>query len=256
MQRIVVVSAAVALLLTSVRPSQAAIEFDKNVTNNAIFGSGNANGGFTIERANGVELGLRAKVRFPTPLNVFNSNGDGTYDHAGGTQPPDRALWSFEWSINSDYLGVSGLNLDDLTYEIRLDYDAGLGTNFQTFDPINVAFADHSIGDNSTAQGAGAEAAHGAGYLSLIANNNLAQNSWQLNFFDSVLFPFDPNVAGTYDFELEAYLRGDSVASTRIQVLVDGGAAVPEATTFAVWSVLGLCGGGLAWRAKKKQPTA
>ena len=32
--------------------------------------------GWTNQR---VRAGLRAKVRFPVPLNVFNSNGDGTY---------------------------------------------------------------------------------------------------------------------------------------------------------------------------------
>ena len=65
----------------------AVVSFDQNVTSNAIFGSGNANGGFTVDRSNGVELGLRCKVRFNAsnaPENTFNSNDDGTYSFAAG----------------------------------------------------------------------------------------------------------------------------------------------------------------------------
>ena len=51
---------AVALCLLALSSSaQAALQYDQNVTNNVIFGSGNANGSFTTDRASGVELGLR-----------------------------------------------------------------------------------------------------------------------------------------------------------------------------------------------------
>jgi hypothetical protein len=50
--------------------------FDQNVAPEVIFGSGNANGSFTNNQTGSVELGLRAKVRYPTPMNTFNSNGD------------------------------------------------------------------------------------------------------------------------------------------------------------------------------------
>lgn len=68
-------------------PAHAVISFDQNVTSNAIFGSGNANGGFTVDRSNGVELGLRSKVSFNASNaseNTFNSNDDGTYSFAAG----------------------------------------------------------------------------------------------------------------------------------------------------------------------------
>ena len=75
---------------------------------------GTLNGGFTVDRRNDIELGLRGKLRFNDinlPQNTFNSNGDGTYTFAAGLPPTgfgfasgstSTALWNFEWSINSD----------------------------------------------------------------------------------------------------------------------------------------------------------
>ena len=237
--------AALAVLAASL-PANAAVTFDADVTNNAIYGSGNANGGWTIDRNNalGLELGLRAKVRYDVsddqPKNIFNSNGDGTYSHvAGGGPAPnqDRARWNFEWSINTNYTGMSGLNLNDLTYSLSLDYNPGNGTTFEIFDPINLpagVFADHSIGTNATGEGMGVEATNVATYLALIDANNLAQNSWNLAFFDNPP-PFDPTIDGTYDFILSAFDASGQVGSTRIQVIVGAGATdVPEPATGAL----------------------
>lgn len=55
---------------------------DADVTPDVIFGDGNANGGFSVSRSNGIEIGLRGKLRFDdtnNPRNIFNSNGDGSY---------------------------------------------------------------------------------------------------------------------------------------------------------------------------------
>lgn len=229
-----------AILTAGFAAPASAVIFDQNVTNNAIFGSGNTNGSYTVDRANGIELGLRGKLRFNAanaPENTFNSNGDGTYSFDAGLPPlgfgfapgsTSTAVWNFEWSINTDFDGSSGLNLDDLVYTLDIDFDPGIGVNFQSFDLINVAFADHSIGDNSTAQGAGTEAANGAAYVALIASNNLAQNSWNMEFFDNGAFPFDGRVNGIYDIRLSAGLAGAApLASTDIQILV----GVPEPGT-------------------------
>ncbi|MGB6037256.1 MAG: HYR domain-containing protein, partial [Cryomorphaceae bacterium] len=176
------------------------LAFDQNTTSDILFGDGNDNGAFTLANNGSIELALRAKVRFPSPANTFNSNGDGSYNHAvgvfgsGGVQ----SGWNFEWSVNTDADGASGLKLDDLTYEIGIDYDPTDGVNFVEFDPINQPFADHAIGDNSTANGAGAVAVDPASYASLIAANNVAQNSWRNNFFGA----FDGNVDGRYEVYL------------------------------------------------------
>lgn len=94
----------------------------------AIFGSGNANGAWTVDESDGVELGLRGKLRFNAsnvPENTFNSNGDGTYSFAPGTPPtgfsfdpnsPTSPVWNFEWSVNTDVNNnPPQTTLDDLT---------------------------------------------------------------------------------------------------------------------------------------------
>src|SRR6056297_387646 len=63
-----------------------------SVTPDIIFGDGNDNGSFTVDRSNNIEIGLRAKLRYNlagVPENTFNSNGDGTYSfNAAEGNPP------------------------------------------------------------------------------------------------------------------------------------------------------------------------
>lgn len=228
--------AAVALGMASSAP--AAIEYDQDVTPDLINGSGNDNGAFTTDRDNGVELGLRGKLRHNAsgnPENTFNSNGDGTYTFNVGVAPGQSlptAEWSFEWSINTDYLGTSGLNLNDFNYVLGLDTDPGLGTSFITFDPIHdvnpgtgTVQWDHAMGDNSTGNGGGVSISNSsndaAGYATNIDTYNVAQQSWKPHWF---IPGFDPNVEGTYDFYLAAFDgNGAQVARTDIQI----GAVVP-----------------------------
>jgi hypothetical protein len=223
--------------------SASALEFDQDVTNEAIFGGGNDNGAFTTDRAAGVEVGLRAKLRHDATGqadNIFNSDGNGGYVFEAGVAPTQSfptAVWSFEWSVNSDYDGTSGLDLDDLTYTLGMTSTTGAFITMA--DPINVAYADHSIGTNATGNGAGVEAADATEYASLIAGNNLAQNSWKPHWFAT---GFDPTEAGTYTFELTAYNGGTPVASTNIDVIV-----TPEPGSLAL---LGL--GGLAMLRRRR----
>ncbi len=217
----------------------AVVQYDQDVTPDIIFGSGNLNGSFTTDRRNGIEIGLRGKLRFNAlnlPENTFNSNSNGTYNFNPGNvtgfgfdMPPNNTPeWSFEWSVNTDFDGSSGMKLIDFTYEMGLDFDPGPGTNFLIFDnitpsPPEVPFYDHAIGDNTTANGAGTSAGDAAGYLTLLENNNVAQNSWNYEFFDngSPFSGFDPTVDGNYIIYLLARnLDGDIVARVEIQILV------------------------------------
>lgn len=234
-----------ALVLAGGVSSSSALVFDQDVTPDVIFGSGNDNGAFTIDQSNGVELGLRAKLRHNasgSPENTFNSNGDGTYSFNAGvapTQSSPTAEWSFEWSINTDYGGSSGWSLDDLAYSLSLDKDPSLGTGFSAFDPINLPYADHAIGDNTTGNGSGQVAADAAAYSGLIAANNVAQNSWKAHWFFGP--DFDPTVDATYDIMLGAFDGDTQVAETHIQVIVGegGSSSVPDAGGTLLLSAVG-----------------
>lgn len=236
--RVVVVSA----FLCST--AQATLLYDQNINPDVIFGSGNANGAFTTNSQNSIELGLRAKLRFGSNNladNIFNSNGDGTYSFDNIAPPlgygfapnsPSTAIWNFEWSINSNVDG-SGVNLNGLSYLIQIDYDPSLSTQFLSFDPINTLFADHGIGDNTTGNGGGSKATDEASYAALIGNNNVAQNSWNMEFFDGGAFSFLNTDDGVYDFVLSAFnANGALLASTSIQVISgDGATQVPVPAT-------------------------
>jgi hypothetical protein len=228
-------------LLAASTSASAVVTFDQTIT--AIFGNGNADTNWTADLTAGVELGLRAKQRHPA-ANVFNSGGDGTYTHALGTPPAGQVSWNFEWSID---VTAATIQLDDLTYRIDIDYDPGIGTNFQSFDPIIQAFADHSIGTSATANGAGVEATSAANYISLISANSKAQNSWNLGFFDDGTHAL-PLGDGQFSFVLSAFDSGGGlVASTSMEVIAGAGAPVPEPETLALLA-LGLAGVGLTRR--------
>ncbi len=250
------------ILIGMTTSANASIMFDQNVTPDVIFGSGNANGNFTVDQNNGVELGLRAKQRFPK-ANTFNSNRDGTYSFsagAGGSGSP-TPLWSFEWSINTDFSNSVSRQLNDLTYLLQIDFDPGAGTNFLSFDlitpgsvipwttPIPVPFFDHAIGNNSTDNGGGTKGTL-ANYVGLLDTNNVAQNSWRMDFFNSAPFDnFDPTTQGTYDFILSASDNSGELANTNIQVIVGPPVPVPSAMLLMGTGLLGLIG----WNYRKSK---
>jgi hypothetical protein len=220
----------------------AGVEFDQNVTPDAIFGSGNDNGAFTTARRRGVEIGLRGKLRFNAagqPENTFNSNGDGTYSFnniVAPTRPFPTPEWNFEWSINTDFAGTTGRKLGDLRYELGMDGDPGVGTSFLSFDPIYLGpngCADHSLGTNLTGNGGGTEfvcPGDFAAYQAELGTANVAQNSWRFTFFPlGALAGFDPTVAGVYDIYLLARRPGGKVvARSDIRILVGLPAGLPK----------------------------
>ncbi len=230
MKRLCGLVATISMLGTS--SAMAVIAFDANVTNNAIFGSGNGNGFWTTDTANNVELGLRAKVRW---AGIYNSNIDGTYNHDTGISSGSAAKWNYEFSINVNQNGSSGLTLSDYHIALSIDIDPSEGVSWITFDPTT-AWADNSYGDNSTAQSSGIEP--GAFTNTELLNTwSLVQNSQNLGWAP---IAFDPNLDATYDFKLSAIqVTGAPGAETSMRVIVGkGGRPVPDSAATA--SLLGL----------------
>jgi len=236
-----------------------------SVNPDVIFGTGNGNGSFTINNLAGeggnVEIGLRAKQRFPA-AGIYNYDGIDTYTFQAGRAPngnptTSRPLWNFEWSINTDLSGQSGTKLSDLTYNLRLDSDPSAIASFgPAYDPINVLYADHAIGDNATGNGGGAVAPKFGGivtaasvgiYTDLINNNNVAQNSWSMHWFSPL---FDPTVAGTYRIILDAFdPNGGLFASSGINVVVSAVPLPPSMVLFGA-AIIGL---GVMTRRRKQK---
>lgn len=251
--------------------AHAALLFDQNVNPGVIFGSGNANGAFTVSKDGGIELGLRGKLRHDAmgqPQNTFNSDGAGNYLFAAGsapTQSAQTAVWSFEWSVNVDPSGTSGKSLDDYTYELLLDIDPSAGVSFLVFDPIrggNPGIGgqvcwDHATGSNATTAATKQVANCGPGnalnrvadYAALLAANNVAQNSWKPHWF---IPGFNPNTNGVYTLSLAARdaVSGFFVGATDINIIVGAGAAVPLPGSLAL-AGLGLVLAGVGARARR-----
>lgn len=229
-----------------------------DVNPGVIFGSGNANGSFTVGTGGGVEIGLRAKTRYNSggaPENTFNWDGGNTYtfNPSNGNPPADRAMWNFEWSINSDVSDSTGNDLNDFIYEMALFKVGADGTDLAdalVFDPINTLYGDHSIGDNTTTSATDTIAGDPGAYAALIASSNVAQNSWNYGFFNGsgagVLEGIDPSAAGQYIIRLTALDGSGVVASSEILVNV---VPVPPAALAG----LGLLGGLIGVRVVRRR---
>jgi len=212
-------------------------EFDSTVSPDYFLGSGNENSNFTVSRAGGIEIGLRAKLRFNEadgnrPANFFNSNGDGSYNFQARNVVgeaglpawwvfPESPEWSFEFSINSDTSGADARPVGDLTYELSLDQDPSLGADFFSFDPINLPYADHFFGTSTTLDGTDETVAGSAEqYAGYLQSKTVAQQAWNYAFFLDYLPRFSASAIGVYDIALTAFDSGEPIASVTIRVLV------------------------------------
>lgn len=132
--------------------AQASTLFDANLAspNASAFpgwydGTGNPNGGFTVDSQNGIELGLRVKLR--QDPNVIDSPTD-IYAVPAGPQPSSlsHAAWNYEFSIDLEPNGVGTLTLADISASLTIT-DVTTGAT-ATINPLTYWNDDAGFGSS------------------------------------------------------------------------------------------------------------
>jgi hypothetical protein len=162
-----------ALSLTSfVSSASAVVTFDQNLTSGWTQGTGTSNGHFTVDtEADGVELGLRASLRFVGPITPTGNIYTAPAGNSSG-----RALWNFEFSINpGTLLGTHSL--------LTITGPGGV-----------LAFNPQLIPDNTPVGGPLYQNSENLAFAFLGGPIN-----------------FNPNVSGIYTFDLKLFSANDQL---------------------------------------------
>jgi hypothetical protein len=206
---------------------------DAEVTPDTIFGNGNSNGFFTCQRTESIEVCIRAKQRGPIPQNPDGtySNDDGSFTVPSGGYAADlpsptinRAVWSYDWSVNVDWQETTGDVLGDYVLMLSIDADPSCDTCYANFFPLTttptVPALPGFFGDNNTPndggntvlsvvqailQGGGTPDP-GAIFQELLDTSNIVQQSsnpsFNTGFFGTGLEFFDFDQEGVYNLAL------------------------------------------------------
>ncbi len=170
------------------------------ITPDVIFGAGNDNEAWTVSTAGNIEVGLRAKERFAP---VYNKAGN-VYTQQAGSTGDGGALWNFEWSVNLDTTAGPASIFDspwsDYLSVLTISTDTGAGPGSIQI-PTALAILNY-YGDNTTANGDGDyKTIFGAN----LAGQYVEQNSLNIGLAPVSLLGYDPDLTGTYTFELAVY---------------------------------------------------
>jgi hypothetical protein len=193
-----------------------------SATNNASWydGTGNPQGGWTVDSSNGIEIGLRAKYR---GVNAVIDTPNNVYQVAAGVQSgTSNALWNYEFSIDLQPNGVGSLTIADIENFSTLTVDDLTTGVSHTILLANLAGDDSGFGTTNGNTGpdriseSSDPAAFAAGWGAQNSENP-AFGNWPL----AGLQAFDPNANDTYLIELNVKTNADHVvASDSIEVQV------------------------------------
>lgn len=212
------------------------------ITPDIIFGSGNSNRGFTVSTVGSLELGLRAKLRYgPSGPNdaigngiIQNVAGDYLFDSNISTAPSNRAMWNFDWTINSNVDGNGG-ELNSLNYLLSVDMNPSVGISTLDYAPL---IAPAYYGTNATPNGGAMES------IFYVPGSNVAQQSVNYGFIPSA-----PLGDGFFNITLSAFDGSQLVGSTSINVIV----APSPVPLPAGLPLLATAFGGLAWMRRRRK---
>jgi hypothetical protein len=172
---------ATALALTSlVTPASAVVTFDQSLASGWTQGSGTTNDHFTVDTEdNGVELGLRASLRFVGSITPTGNVYTAPAGSSGGL-----ALWNFDFSVNPGTLtGTTAL--------LTITGPGGI-----------LAFNPTIIPDNTPIAGSFDQNSENLGFPFL-------------GFF----LNFNPDISGIYTFDLKLFsAQNEQLGDVSIQV--------------------------------------
>ena len=230
--------------------ASAAPSYGNIVPPGVYFGSGNVNGDWTIDTSNGIEVALRAKNRDGAQTTINGSSGiyqanPGTCGGGIGCTGSPKALWNYEFSIDTQASGFVVRNLQNVFAQLGVDTNPGPGVNYTVLNVFN------NWTDNEYWNGATKRIGTGP-----IAGEFGVQQSANPLFGDSGFQPgFDPFAPGLYDLQLSVFennggIQGALLAQTHTEVRVGAApAAIPEPGSLAL---LGASLGAFAFSRRRK----
>jgi hypothetical protein len=243
-----------------IQPVMAGTTFDQSLGGPGFYdGSGNPDGGFTVDNDNGVQIGLRAKYR--QSGNVIDSSND-IYNVVTGPETTATtgnslsnsadAAWNYEFSVNVG----SGHVLSD--YVVELTVLPGLSADGNNFQPLLPSIAHAETVSPLTYW------SDNTGYDGTVTSGKVTSTDFAFQNSENPAFPdfplanvFNMNANATYGFVLQVFTATgfNLVAQDSMTVVVgNGGIATPTPLPASVYSgtgVLGLLALGAFWRNRK-----